>query len=70
MIPHKWTFHFLMAVGFWNFMGAGIFGFLINLPIVPGDLVFILMGAVPLVIASIKGDLGMRATASVHAPAR
>jgi len=33
-IPHKWTFHFLMAVGFWNFVGAGIFGFLINLPIV------------------------------------
>ena len=23
-----------MAVGFWNFVGAGIFGFLINLPIV------------------------------------
>lgn len=33
-IPHKWTFNFLMAVGFWNFVGAGIFGFLINLPIV------------------------------------
>ncbi|HET6545318.1 MAG TPA: nitric-oxide reductase large subunit [Rhodanobacteraceae bacterium] len=33
-IPHKWTFWFLMAVGFWNFVGAGIFGFLINLPIV------------------------------------
>jgi len=32
--PHKWTFYFLMAVGFWNFVGAGIFGFLINLPIV------------------------------------
>ena len=27
-------FYFLMAVGFWNFVGAGIFGFLINLPIV------------------------------------
>jgi nitric oxide reductase subunit B len=25
---------FLAAVGFWNFLGAGIFGFLINLPIV------------------------------------
>lgn len=25
---------YLMAVGFWNFLGAGIFGFLINLPIV------------------------------------
>jgi nitric oxide reductase subunit B len=26
--------YFLMAVGVWNFVGAGIFGFLINLPIV------------------------------------
>lgn len=33
-IPHKWTFYFLMTVGFWNFVGAGMFGFLINLPIV------------------------------------
>ena len=33
-IPHQWTFRFLMAVGFWNFVGAGMFGFLINLPIV------------------------------------
>ena len=33
-IPHKWTFYFMMAVGFWNFVGAGVFGFLINLPIV------------------------------------
>jgi nitric oxide reductase subunit B len=32
--PHKWAFYFLMAVGFWNFVGAGIFGFLINTPIV------------------------------------
>jgi nitric oxide reductase subunit B len=32
--PHKWTFYFLIAVGVWNFIGAGIFGFLINLPIV------------------------------------
>src|SRR5690606_35281998 len=31
-VPHKWTFYFLMAVGFWNFVGAGVFGFLINLP--------------------------------------
>jgi nitric oxide reductase subunit B len=30
----KWAIYFLMAVGFWNFVGAGIFGFLINLPIV------------------------------------
>ena len=34
MIEHRWTFYFLMAVGFWNFLGAGVFGFLINLPIV------------------------------------
>ncbi len=33
-VPHRWTFRFLAAVGFWNFVGAGIFGFLINLPIV------------------------------------
>ena len=33
-MPHKWTFYFLMAVGFWNFVGAGILGFLINLPII------------------------------------
>jgi nitric oxide reductase subunit B len=33
-VPHKWTFYFIMAVGVWNFIGAGIFGFLINLPIV------------------------------------
>ena len=33
-IPHKWTFYFLISVGVWNFVGAGIFGFLINLPIV------------------------------------
>lgn len=31
---HKWTIYFLMAVGFWNFLGAGVFGFLVNLPIV------------------------------------
>jgi nitric oxide reductase subunit B len=34
IVPHKWTFYFLIAVGFWNFVGAGVFGFLINLPIV------------------------------------
>jgi nitric oxide reductase subunit B len=33
-VPYKWIFYFLMAVGFWNFVGAGIFGFLINLPII------------------------------------
>jgi len=34
VIPHKWAFYFLMAVGVWNFIGAGIFGFLINMPVV------------------------------------
>ncbi len=34
IIPHRWTFYFIMSVGFWNFVGAGVFGFLINLPIV------------------------------------
>ncbi|MFZ1887505.1 MAG: cbb3-type cytochrome c oxidase subunit I [Candidatus Binataceae bacterium] len=33
-VPHRWTFYFLMAVGVWNFVGAGVFGFLINMPIV------------------------------------
>jgi nitric oxide reductase subunit B len=32
--PHKWTFYFLIAVGVWNFVGAGVFGFLINLPVI------------------------------------
>ena len=32
--PHRWAVMFLVAVGFWNFVGAGIFGFLVNLPIV------------------------------------
>ena len=32
--PHRWAVMFLVAVGFWNFLGAGVFGFLINLPIV------------------------------------
>jgi len=34
LFPHKWAVMFLIAVGFWNFLGAGVFGFLINLPIV------------------------------------
>ena len=33
-VPHKWAFYLLISVGVWNFIGAGIFGFLINLPIV------------------------------------
>ncbi|MBA3952306.1 MAG: cbb3-type cytochrome c oxidase subunit I, partial [Rubrobacter sp.] len=32
--PHRWAVMFLVAVGFWNFLGAGVMGFLINLPIV------------------------------------
>ena len=32
--PHRWAVLFLASVGFWNFLGAGVFGFLINLPIV------------------------------------
>ncbi len=33
-VRHKWAAYFLLAVGFGNFTGAGIFGFLINTPIV------------------------------------
>lgn len=33
-VPHRWTFYSLMAVGVWNFVGAGVFGSLINMPIV------------------------------------
>lgn len=29
-----WTIYFLIAVGVWNFVGAGVFGFLINLPVI------------------------------------
>ena len=32
--PQRWAVMFLVAVGFWNFLGAGVFGFLVNLPIV------------------------------------
>lgn len=32
--PYRWPFYFLVASSFWNFLGAGVFGFLINLPIV------------------------------------
>jgi len=34
--PHRWAGMFLVAVGFWNSLGAGILGFLINLPIESG----------------------------------
>ena len=30
---YKWPIYFLLSVSFWNFLGAGIFGFLINPPI-------------------------------------
>lgn len=32
--PYKWPLYFLVASSFWNFLGAAVFGFLINLPIV------------------------------------
>jgi len=32
--PYKWPLFFLIASSIWNFIGAGVFGFLINLPIV------------------------------------
>jgi len=31
---YRWPFYFLVASSFWNFLGAGVFGFVINLPIV------------------------------------
>jgi nitric oxide reductase subunit B len=31
---HRWAIWFLVSVGVWNFLGAGVFGFLINLPVV------------------------------------
>ncbi len=30
----KWTIYYLIAMGIWKFIGAGVFGFLINLPII------------------------------------
>lgn len=32
--PYKWPFYFLIASSLWNFLGAAVFGFVINLPIV------------------------------------
>ena len=32
--PYRWPLYFLIASSVWNFIGAGIFGFLINLPII------------------------------------
>jgi len=31
---YRWPMYFVVASSFWNFLGAGVFGFLINLPIV------------------------------------
>ncbi|MGJ1203563.1 nitric-oxide reductase large subunit [Sphingobacterium lactis] len=30
---YKWPIYFLISVAFWNFLGAGVFGFIINPPI-------------------------------------
>jgi nitric oxide reductase subunit B len=32
--PHRWAVWFLVSTGMWNFLGAGVFGFLVNLPVV------------------------------------
>ena len=32
--PYKWPLYFLIASSFWNFLGAAMFGFVINLPII------------------------------------
>lgn len=32
--PYKWPIYFFVSVAFWNMLGAGVFGFLINPPIV------------------------------------
>jgi len=32
--PFKWPIYFFVSVAFWNMLGAGVFGFLINPPIV------------------------------------
>ena len=33
LIAYKWPIYFMISVAFWNFLGAGIFGFIINPPI-------------------------------------
>lgn len=33
-LPYRWPLYFFVAVAFWNMVGAGVFGFLINPPIV------------------------------------
>lgn len=32
--PYRWPLYFLTASSVWNFLGAGLFGFIINLPII------------------------------------
>ncbi|WP_137285951.1 nitric-oxide reductase large subunit [Halorussus salinisoli] len=32
--PYRWAFLFIIASGFWNFIGGGVLGFFINLPII------------------------------------
>ncbi|MGV7930227.1 MAG: cbb3-type cytochrome c oxidase subunit I [Spirochaetota bacterium] len=32
--PYRWPLYFFISVAFWNLVGAGVFGFLINPPIV------------------------------------
>jgi nitric oxide reductase large subunit len=32
--PYRWPIYFFISVAFWNMLGAGVFGFLINPPIV------------------------------------
>lgn len=32
--PYRWPIYFFVSVAFWNMLGAGVFGFLINPPIV------------------------------------
>lgn len=33
LASYKWPIYFMISVAFWNFLGAGIFGFIINPPI-------------------------------------
>jgi len=32
--PYRWPIYFFLAVSFWNMLGAGVFGFMINPPVV------------------------------------
>lgn len=33
IVDYKWPIYYMISVAFWNFLGAGIFGFIINPPI-------------------------------------